>query len=43
MSVRLGRFKERSDVLLTTQLAYLKDLGTCGALLCVSHTLQRAL
>ena len=42
MSVRLGRFKERSGVLLTTQFAYYKGLGTCDALLCVSHTLQNA-
>ena len=34
---------ERSGVLLTTQFAYRKGLGTCDALLCVSHTLQRAL
>ena len=27
----------------TTQFAYLKGLGTCDALLCVSHTLQSAL
>ena len=40
MSVRLGRFMERSFVLLTTQFAYRKGLGTCDALLCVSHTLQ---
>ena len=34
---------ERSGVLLTTQFAYWKGLGTCDALLCVSHTLQSAL
>ena len=34
---------ERSGVLLTTQLAYRKGLGTCDAPLCVSHTLQSAL
>ena len=34
---------ERSGVFPTTQFAYLKGLGTCGALLCVSHTLQSAL
>ena len=34
---------ERSGVLPTTQFAYRKDLGTCDALLCVSHTLQNAL
>ena len=31
---------ERSGVLTTTQFAYRKGLGTCDALLCVSHTLQ---
>ena len=30
-------------VLPTTQFAYWKGLGTCDALLCVSHTLQSAL
>ena len=30
-------------MLLTTQLAYRKGLGSCDALLCVSHTLQSAL
>ena len=43
MSVRLGRFMERSDVLPTTQFAYRKGLGTCDALRCVFHTLQSAL
>ena len=43
VSVRLGRFMERSGVLPTTQFAYQKGLGTCDALLCVSHTLQSAL
>ena len=43
MSVRLGRFMERSGVLPTTQFAYRKGLGTCDALLCVSHTLQSVL
>ena len=42
-SVRLGRFMECSGVLPTTQFAYRKGLGTCDALLCVSHTLQSAL
>ena len=32
----------RSGVLLTSRFAYRKDLGTCDALLCVSHTLQSA-
>ena len=34
---------ERSGVLPTTQFAYQKGLGTCGALLHVSHTLQSSL
>ena len=33
----------RSGVLPTTQFAYRKGLGTCDALLCMSHTLQSAL
>ena len=41
--VRLRRFLERSGVVPTTQFAYRKGLGTCDALLCVSHTLQNAL
>ena len=43
VSVRLGRFMERSGVLPTTQFSYQTGLGTCDALLCVSHTLQSAL
>ena len=43
VSVRLGRFMERSGVLPTILLDYQKGLGTCDALLCVSHTLQSAL
>ena len=43
VSVRLGRFMERSGVLPTTQFAYRKGLVTCDALLCLSHTLQSAL
>ena len=39
----LERFIELSGVLPTTQFAYRKDLGTCDALLCVSHTLQSTL
>ena len=42
MSVRLGRFMERSGVLPTTQFAYRKCPSTCDAHLCVSHTLQNA-
>ena len=34
---------ECSGMLPTTQFAYRKGLGTCDALLCVSHTLQSAL
>ena len=34
---------ESCGVLPTTQFAYRKGLGTCDALLCVSHTLQSAL
>ena len=43
VSVRLLRFLERSGVLPTTQFAYRNGLGTCDALLSVSHTLQSAL
>ena len=43
MSVRLGRFVERSGVLPTTLFAYWKGLGICDAHLCMSHTLQSAL
>ena len=43
VAVRLGRFMEHCGVLPTTQFAYRKGLGTCDALLCVSHTLQSAL
>ena len=32
VSVDLGRFMERSDVLPTTQYAYRKNLGTCDVL-----------
>ena len=39
----LWRFMERSGVLPTTQFAYQKCLGTCDALLCMSHTLQSVL
>ena len=38
VSVRLRRFKERSGVLLSTQFAYRKGLGTCNALLRVTYT-----
>ena len=41
--VLLGRLMERTGVLPTTQFAYRKGLGTCDALLCMSHTLQSAL
>ena len=39
LSVSLRQFMERSGVLPTTQFAYQKCLGTCDALLCVSHAL----
>ena len=41
--VHLGRFMDHSGVLPTTQFVYRKGLGTCDALLCVSHTLQSTL
>ena len=43
VSVPLGRFMECNGVLPTTQFAYRKGLGTCDALLSVTHTLQSAL
>ena len=43
MSVRVWRFMECGGVLPTTQFAYRKGLGTCDALLCVTHTLHSAL
>ena len=43
VSVRLGRFMECNRVLPTSQFAHRKSLGTCDALLCLSHTLQSAL
>ena len=43
VSDRLERFIQRSDVLPSTQFTYRKGLGTCDALLCMSHTLQSAL
>ena len=44
VAVRLRRFMDHcSGVLPTKQFAYRKGLGTCVALLCVSHTLQSAL
>ena len=43
VSVRLLRFIECSGMHPTTKFAYRKGLGTCDALLCVSHTLQSAL
>ena len=36
VSVCLGRFMERSGVLLTTQFAHRKGLGICDAILCVA-------
>ena len=43
VSFSLGRFMERSGVLPTTLFAYRSSMGTCDALLCVSHTLQSVL
>ena len=43
MLVRFRRFMEHCGVLPTTQFAYQKGLGTCDALLCMSHILQSAL
>ena len=43
VSVRLGRFLERSGVLPATQFAYRKDLGACDALVCLSLTMRSAL
>ena len=43
MVVHLRLFMEHCGVLPTTQFTYQKGLGTCDALLCVSHTLQSAL
>ena len=43
VAVRLVRFMEHCGVLPTIQFAYRKGLGTCDALLCVSHTLLSAL
>ena len=42
VSVRFGRFMERSDVLPATQYAYHKGFGTSNSLLCVSQTRQSA-
>ena len=43
MSVHLGQILECSGVLKTTEFDYWKCLGTCDALLCMSHTLQSVL
>ena len=43
MEVLLRRFMEHCGVLPTTLYAYRKGLGTCDALLYLSHTLQSAL
>ena len=42
-SGRLVRFMKHNGGLPATKFAYGKGLGTCDALLCVSHTLQSAL
>ena len=39
----LRRFMEHSGVLSTNKFAYRKGLGTCDALLCLSHTMKSAL
>ena len=43
LSVRRGRFMDRSGVLPTTQFDYRKGLGTNNALLCIPHMLQSVL
>ena len=43
VSIRLGQFMERSGMIPNTKFAFRKGLGTCDALLCVSHTLLSAL
>ena len=43
VSVHLGRLMECSGALPAAQFAYWKCLGTCDAILCMSHTLQSAL
>ena len=43
VAVGLGRFMEHHGVLPTTQFVFCKGLGTCAALLRVSHILQSAL
>ena len=43
VAVRIGQFMECSGVLPTTQFVYPKGLGSCDALLCLTHTLQSAL
>ena len=42
-AVRLARFFERRDILPPTQFAFRKGLGTCDALLHISHVIQAAL
>ena len=43
VSVCLEQCMEHTGVLPTSQFAYRKGLGTSGALLCMSYTLQSAL
>ena len=43
VSVRLGRFVKHIGVHPTTQFSYLKGLGACDAVWCMSHTLRSAL
>ena len=40
VSVRLGRFMERSGVLPTTRFGYRRGMGPCDALLCVPFTAE---
>ena len=42
-SVRFGRFIDYTCALSTSQFPYMKGLGTCDALVCISHTLLSVL
>ncbi|KAI3381869.1 hypothetical protein SNEBB_010891 [Seison nebaliae] len=43
LSSRLGSYFEKNNIYPTNQFAYRKNLGTCDALLSISHKLQMAL
>ena len=43
VSGKLSHFLERNSMLLLSQFSYRRGLGTCDALLTLSHTLQVAL